>query len=197
MSTPNYITIEPGTRRYDGPTDNDIAVLDGKGRTIYMWEEGNDFHAITDGESWWTLYGFEEGILNNVREEIVIDHHGAILYRMYQAAFDRVPDVAGLAYWADQIDDHGLSVEEVAARFIGSTEFKDKFGYDVLNEQFTQAMYQNVLGRDPDAGGYAYWTLEMNAGKSREAILVGFADSGENKAQVLEHIQSGEPWLIL
>lgn len=196
MSIPNYVTVEPGNRSYYGNTDNDIAVLDLQGRDVYLWEDTDDYVAVTDGHSWWSFYGFEDGIFHNMGEEYAIDHNGPILYRMYQAAFDRVPDVAGLGYWADQIDEHGSTLYGVAARFIDSAEFKDKFGHDVSNEQFINAMYQNVLGREADEDGYSYWVSMMEGGTTRESILIGFADSMENRIQVLEHIQSNEPWLI-
>ncbi len=192
----NYIVIEPGNRSYFGDTDNDIAVLDAQGRDIYIWEDSEGFFAVTDGQSWWTLYGFEEGILNNVGEEFAFDHNGPAVYRMYQAAFDRVPDVAGVGYWAGQLDDYGLSLLDVAGYLIRSAEFAEKFGHEASNEQFIQAMYQNVLGRDPDAGRYSYWTSMMDGGTTRESILLGFADSEENRVQVIEHMQAGEPWLI-
>jgi hypothetical protein len=49
----------------------------------------------------------------------------------------------------------------------------------VSNEQFTQAMYQNVLGREADANGYSYWTAEMEVGTIREAILPGCRQRGK------------------
>ncbi len=45
-------------------------------------------------------------------------------YRLYQAAFDRTPDIGGLTFWVEQ-DDHGMDLISMAARFIDSTGVPD------------------------------------------------------------------------
>jgi hypothetical protein len=43
-------------------------------------------------------------------------------YRIYQAAFNRTPDLGGLGYWIEQMD-KGATLEAVAGQFITSAEF--------------------------------------------------------------------------
>ena len=44
-------------------------------------------------------------------------------------------------------------------------------------------MYQNVLGRDADSGGLNYWLGQLSSGaETRYEVLLGFAESAENKA---------------
>ena len=38
-------------------------------------------------------------------------------------------------------------------------------------------LYQNVLGRAPDAAGLNFWTGAMRAGQSRADVLLGFSES--------------------
>ena len=42
-------------------------------------------------------------------------------------------------------------------------------------------VYQNVLGRTPDAAGFSYWLGQLNAGISRGAMMTGFSESTENQ----------------
>jgi len=61
-------------------------------------------------------------------------------------------------------------------------------------------LYQNVLGRDPEASGYNWWLNELNTNpsKTKAKVLADFAESGENQAGVASLIGSGityEPWV--
>lgn len=119
------------------------------------------------------------------------DGHSGQAFRLYQAAFDRVPDYSGLGYWIGTLDD-GTGLTNVAARFIDSDEFKAIYGHDVSNEQFVDKLYWNILNRDGDEGGRAYWTEELNAGyRSRADVLVGFSESDENVVGVAPSINDG------
>lgn len=81
-------------------------------------------------------------------------------YRIYQAAFDRTPDLEGLGYWISEMD-KGMSVEGVSNSFIYSQEFQGLYGTNPTNEAFVTLLYNNVLNRDPDTGGMGYWLNEL------------------------------------
>jgi Ca2+-binding RTX toxin-like protein len=110
-------------------------------------------------------------------------------YRLYQAAFDRTPDLGGLGYQMRALD-HGLSLAQVAGNFIASPEFQRTYG--ALNDvQFVTQLYANVLHRAPDAGGLTYHTDHLAHGFTRADILVGFSESPENQLALIGSIQSG------
>jgi hypothetical protein len=44
-------------------------------------------------------------------------------------------------------------------------------------------MYQDLLGRNPDAGGLSYWTGVLNKGGSAFSVALGFAASAEREGQ--------------
>ncbi|MBY4676805.1 DUF4214 domain-containing protein [Marinobacterium arenosum] len=112
-------------------------------------------------------------------------------YRIYQAAFDRAPDQTGLGYWISQMDG-GMLIEEVAARFIDSDEFRSLYGDNVDSEAFLTAVYNNVLHRDPDQGGLEWWLNEMTQGNhDYVSVLAGFSESAENQLQVSGQIADG------
>jgi hypothetical protein len=112
-------------------------------------------------------------------------------YRIYQAAFNRTPDNGGLKYWIG-IMDSGVSLSTVSSGFIGSAEFQKLYGTNPTNELFVTKLYDNVLHRTPDSGGYNYWVSLLNSGGiDKISTLVNFSESNENQAGVIGVIQNG------
>jgi hypothetical protein len=110
-------------------------------------------------------------------------------YRIYKAAFDRAPDLPGLGYWINAMD-NGATLTGVAGGFIGSAEFQNRYG-SVNDTDFIRLLYENVLDRQPDASGYEFWQGAMGRGLSREGVLVEFSESSENKSNVAGLIANG------
>lgn len=120
-----------------------------------------------------------------------INGTGGQAYRIYQAAFDRVPDAGGLGFHIWAMDKVGLTLPQVAQGFIDSPEFSSKYG-NLTNEQFVMQLYKNVLHRDPDAGGLKFHVDNLNAGRiTRADDLAAFADSPENQAALIGIIGNG------
>lgn len=44
-------------------------------------------------------------------------------------------------------------------------------------------LYENVLGRAPDAEGLAYWVRRLATGTSCASVVVGFSESLEHRAR--------------
>lgn len=130
-----------------------------------------------------------------------IDGVAGKAYRIYKAAFDRDPmqgDTVGLGYWIAKMD-QGMDLIEVAARFIDSKEFRDLYGTKPTNGEFLTKVYENVLGRAPDKGGYDWWMNEMstNPSKTPQKVLADFSESSENQMATLTLIGDGiiySPW---
>jgi len=146
-----------------------------------------------DGED--TLVNIERLVFSDVTIALDLDGVGGKAYRVYKAAFDREPDSGGLGYWIGQMD-NGMGMVEVAARFIDSDEFRSLYGTNPTNGQFLTKVYNNVLDRDPDAGGYAWWIeqLENNPEKTWQKVLADFSESPENQDNVAELIANGIPF---
>jgi hypothetical protein len=112
-------------------------------------------------------------------------------YRVYQAAFNRTPDNGGLKYWIGLMDG-GYTLAGVASGFIASAEFKTLYGSNPTNELFVSKLYDNVLHRAPDTGGYNYWVGLLNTKKiDNISALLNFSESPENQAGVIGVIQNG------
>jgi len=106
-------------------------------------------------------------------------------YRIYQAAFNRTPDLTGLGFWINAMD-NGASLQTVANSFVGSTEFLMLYGLNATPETFLTQLYNNVLHRAYDQTGFDFWlgTLTSSA-NSQATVLAQFSESSENQAAVL------------
>jgi hypothetical protein len=115
----------------------------------------------------------------------------ALVYQLYQAAYDRMPDYAGFVYWAGQADARQMTALQLADQFLAAPEFTAAFGANPSNDAYVTELYANVLGRAPDAAGLAYWEAQANAGTPRDQLLVDFATSSENVALIAPHTANG------
>jgi len=107
-----------------------------------------------------------------------------IVTRLYQAAFNRTPDLAGLDHNVDLVTSNVVPIAALASSFTTSPEFIS--GYGSLDDAgFVQQLYQNVLHRAPDAAGNQLWLNFLNSGADRGEALRGFADSRENRKKIL------------
>jgi len=110
-------------------------------------------------------------------------------YRLYKAAFNRVPDYEGLGFWYKAME-HGASLSSVADSFIHSNEFTSVYGAASTDANFLTLLYQHVLGRNPDQGGYNFWINALQT-DSRANVLIQFSESAENKAEIAGIISHG------
>jgi len=117
-------------------------------------------------------------------------------YRLYQAAFDRTPDQAGLGYWIGQMS-QGTGLHAVANAFVHSGEFRTLYGDAPTNGEIITAIYANVLDRAPDQAGFAWWLQALDSGAASVTdLLVGFSESAENQAQLIGALQQGYEFTI-
>ena len=107
----------------------------------------------------------------------------AKMFRLYNASFKRLPDPDGLKYWISKYSSGENDSRAVASSFLVSDEFKQRYGANVSDTTYVNNLYQNVLGRLPDSSGLNYWLGQLNSGaETRYEVLLGFAESVENKA---------------
>jgi hypothetical protein len=176
-------------------------VLDGKeGIDTVLFGNQRSLYSLTNDGGNVSVYDYNNGSttkLANVErlqfsdQNVALDIHGNAgeAYRLYQAAFNRTPDKAGLGYWIDALDD-GNSLQNVAHSFVNSAEFASLYGANASDMQYVAALYQNVLHRAPDASGYEFWLHAMEIAP-RDEVLVNFSESAENQAQVIGAIEHG------
>jgi hypothetical protein len=136
------------------------------------------------------LTGVERLLFDDTSVALDTSGAGGKAYRLYQAAFDRVPDKAGIGYWIAQMD-KGTGIYDVAQSFINSDEFHSLYGGALGDAAFIDKLYRNVLHRAGDQPGLDYWSDVLASGVPRAAVLVSFSESPENQAAVLKVIGNG------
>lgn len=99
--------------------------------------------------------------------------------RLYLGVFGRAPDLGGEAYWNHRANSD-VTTEEIAAYFVDSDEFRDRFGTG--DDAVLTQLYRNVLGREPDAGGLVWWQDQIAAGRDISNVVRNFTESPENLA---------------
>ena len=105
-----------------------------------------------------------------------------IITPAYEQFLGRSPDAAGLNFWVNQML-LGLTDQQVQANFIASNEFFAHSGG--TNVLWVDAMYNDLLGRPPDAQGEAFWVTQLALGASRYSVAFGIANSLEREAQTI------------
>lgn len=138
-----------------------------------------------------TLQGVERVEFSDKALALDVDGVAGKAFRLYQAAFDRKPDLDGLGYWISQLDkDQNLG--KAAAGFLNSQEFKTKYGADASIDTLVTKLYQNVLHRDPEQAGKDYWVKELSEGrKTMDQALADFSESPENVANLVGVMADG------
>lgn len=108
----------------------------------------------------------------------VEDARTIALARLFDTAFDRLPDQAGMVQWRPVLDTGGPLLS-VANAFVASQEFQSRYG-GLDNTAFVQQLYRLSLNREPDTGGLQTWTARLDAGTTRAELLVLFSESFEH-----------------
>ncbi|MEM6679650.1 MAG: DUF4214 domain-containing protein [Pseudomonadota bacterium] len=114
------------------------------------------------------------------------------VYRLYDAAFARIPDFSGLVFWVDWFD-RNLDAKGLANSFINSPEFITRYGFNSSPQDFVQALYFNTLRRAPDFEGQQFWIGEITrpGGQDRADMLIQFSESDENVLRNVENLDDG------
>jgi hypothetical protein len=100
------------------------------------------------------------------------------IVRLYSAYLSRPPDAGGFIYWLNFYE-NGIGLEEISENFALSQEFVNTYG--TLNSaDFVALVYRNVLGREPDQGGFNYWKGLLDSGAiSYGGTMLSFSESKE------------------
>ena len=186
----DILTGTAGNNALSGLGGTDTAVYAGV-RSAYVVADaayGFTVTSGTDGQD--SLVGVERIKFANANVAIDIDGVGGQAYRLYQAAYDRAPDLAGVGFWMAKMD-QGISFSAVAAAFLDQPEFTALYGANSSNTTFVGKLYQHVLHRPLDQAGADFWVGQLDRGTARGEVLKGFSESTENVAQVVGTIENG------
>lgn len=205
----DYITEGPGNDTIDGGAGFDTVSYDGKLADYIITGAANGYKVTlpvfsTDG----TAPSFVDNVVNVERlyfsdkhvALIDVDSTGGQVFRMYQAAFGRNPDEAGMDFWTMQMDTKGVTLESIAYGFIVSNEYRNLYGTSTSNHDLVAKYYEHILHRAPDEGGLAFWTQVLDSHAASHAqVLAAISESPENVALSASLIGNGvvmDPTLV-
>lgn len=115
----------------------------------------------------------------------------AFIYRIYDAAFARTPDEAGIRFWADAYNGTTLEADGLADLFVESPEYELRYP-NASDEAYIEQLYLNALRRPSDAAGKQFWLDEFQSERQdRGDMLEFFAESDENIARNAENVDNG------
>jgi S-layer protein len=111
--------------------------------------------------------------------------------RLYQTAFNRLPDNAGMTSWVSAFSTGAITLQQIANGFTTSTEFTNLYPTSMSNSQFVGALYYNILQRAGEDAGIKGWVDALNKGAlTRAQVLLGFSESGEFTAKIEPAVNS-------
>ncbi|CAH1656304.1 Beta-glucanase (GH16 family) [Hyphomicrobiales bacterium] len=106
---------------------------------------------------------------------------------LYTSYLDRAPDAMGLYFWTSLLSD-GVAIGDIAEQFFAAAE-PSRFAGKSTGEIVDMA-YRDILGRAPDADGFAYWVDAVDSGRLNiEDIPLAFILSGRSGAAGAEGAQ--------
>ena len=180
-----------GDDTLDGGAGRDTAVYDGVRSAYTLTREGDRIRVVTDGvDGTDLLTNIERIVFSDTAIGFDASGSGGQAYRLYQAAFDRAPDAAGLGFWIAQLD-KGASLTLTAEGFIGSREFLDLYGAAQSHAGLVLAFYRNILDREPDQPGADFWIAALDQGVPLADVLVHISESAENQAALVGTLSAG------
>ena len=139
------------------------------------------------------LQFFINGLGNGVtRTSVVQSLQNSNEYRtlevtdLYNRLLNRAPDAGGLVSFATMLSQGG-TLEQLEAILVGSPEYFQTRGAGSVSG-FLGAAYGDLLGRQPDAGGAAYFTNQIAMGAARATVAGTLATGMEGSQRTVDRL---------
>ena len=111
-----------------------------------------------------------------------LEERRAIVTALFEIHLHRVPDDQGRDYYADQLLTR--TIESIQIELTASQEYiAGRGGNDI--DTYITAVYHDVLARDPDSAGLAYWHNQLAGGTPPWAVATGIIFSDEAVGRVV------------
>lgn len=114
---------------------------------------------------------------------------------IYIGLLGRAADQAGLNYWADQINDGALTLEQLRANIVEEQpEYKNGIG-QMSRAQAVNALYENLFARPAEDEGLDYWVNGGGSEISFDQLVLALIEGAsaadsltlDNKVEVAQH----------
>jgi Ca2+-binding RTX toxin-like protein len=160
-------------------------LLDTAAGTLVVDTSGNDGNDM--------LIDVERLQFEDVSLALDVDGNAGAAYRLYHAGLDRMPDLGGLGFWIEALD-NGVPLSQVAQGLLGSKEFAERYGAPT-DHQFIVQLYLNVFSAYDPIGG-EFWAEALQTGATTRAeLLATFSELPEHQAMLVGETDGGIEYL--
>lgn len=114
--------------------------------------------------------------------------------RVYIAYYGRPADSGGLAYWAGQLDSMAGNLNAIIDAFANSAEADALYGASTYQQRIAN-IYQQLLGRQPETEGAAWWLEQLQTGQKTLANLaldVLYGATGDDALVVNNRLEAAQ-----
>lgn len=169
------IFLASGDQRVDGSTGWDTVVtgLSTPNATVSVFADGTVVIADRTGATGRDVLGGDIEELQFVDRQVNLKYFDGVLAlseaefteltEVYVAYFNRAADAQGLYFWANKLAE-GVPLAQIADRFAEAPEARALYPDPSDTAAFVTSVYENVLGRASDEGGFAYWKDALDQG---------------------------------
>jgi len=102
---------------------------------------------------------------------------------LYIAYFNRAGDKNGVEYWKNEAlnaqkegKSGGDVLKKLSKSFSGNEVYIKTYSH-LSNQEFVELIYKNVLGKNGDKDGIAYWKKQLDNGMSRSDMVAAFVEA--------------------
>lgn len=160
-----------------------------------LWQDGHSQLDSRAATSLYTVPQCDKQSTANSKQSCINGSVEAVTYRLYRTGLNRDPDHEGFNYWINSMMSGSQTPGSLAASVVKSlnlTSSTTTTTVQISDEEFVQRAYERILGRQPDAGGKAYWINRLKTGSiSRDGVIAFFAQTaGITKAQAITRLGS-------
>lgn len=143
-----------------------------------------------------TLRGVERAVVEDGAYLYGLDGEDALLvYQLYAAGLGRTPEEAGFRFWVSERA-AGLSDKALAQAFLASSEIAGRVDADTPESTYVALLYSELLGREGEDAGRAFWTAELETGRiDRADAFLAFAASDEAVRRIAPDTANGF-WVV-
>lgn len=116
--------------------------------------------------------GCDPRTLSDVEQNVV---------KAYIAYYGRIPDAAGLAWWAETLAAQGGELASIMQAFGTSEEFENRFG-PLTTETLVNNLYVQAFARSADAAGLQWYVEELAAGRTTlQTVALDILNGAQNE----------------
>jgi len=91
---------------------------------------------------------------------------------LYVAYFNRAPEAAGFDFWFRSIYNGWGNLRDIAECFAESNEYQINYPISLTNREFVERIYENLFDREPDQGGWDFWTSGLDRGVTQRSDFI-------------------------